>query len=57
MGYCSTISETFYIPDCSADEENEELGQFWDDILLFYRLLRIKFMASVKSWGVRGEEY
>ena len=33
------------------DEGNEELGYVWDDILLFYLLLRIKFMALAKKLG------
>ena len=47
--YSQTVSETFYGPNCPVDEGNEELGQVWDDVLLFYRLLRMKLMASVKK--------
>ena len=57
MGYSRTVSETLYSPDCPVDEGNEELGYVWEDILLFYCLLWIKFMASAKSWGMRREEY
>ena len=36
------------------DEGNEELGYNWDDILLFYLLLRINFMALAKKLGNKG---
>ena len=57
MGYCLTISETFYSPDYPVYEGNEELRWVWDNTFLFYHLLWIKFMNSDENSGMRGEKY
>ena len=36
MGYCRTISHTFYSPIYPVDEVNEDVGLFWYNILLFF---------------------